>query len=443
MRPGVSVRRIVALLSVFLIGACGGDGPIGPSRPALITFNFLTPATVASVIVEISGPGIEPSVTLNIPVGPDSVARDTVSVSAGSGRRITVTAVDTAGIQTHRADTTVMLVSGANPSMSLRLIPLSSTLGITVTFGGVSLAIDDTTMRVMPVGDTLRIGAALFAPSGLALPGDSIAWGSSNPAIASVDAGLVRAVRAGSAVITASYRGATARVRIEVASGSLPAGLIAFYEFDGTLTSSVGAPAEFTNSGGVFVSDRIARLGSAISFPSLSSGAQRQWSDFPADSFTVSMWVRIEGQALGTGYHFFLWGSNPVSATPGVRISLDENWVARGCSSSESGYALVTRIGSTDVPALLDPQGCLPYSVISTWRHVAVSVRNGAGRVYVDGELESAFAPPAPIASTNATVFLGISSNASGVTARQLDSFAVWGRVLTDGEVRAVFLSTR
>lgn len=95
----------------------------------------ITPATVRTLIVQISGPGIDPEIVVNIPVGADSVARDTLEVPAGSGRRFIITAVDTAGIATHRGDTTVTLVPGVNPPLSIVMRPLASSVGITVTFG--------------------------------------------------------------------------------------------------------------------------------------------------------------------------------------------------------------------------------------------------------------------------------------------------------------------
>jgi hypothetical protein len=81
------------------------------------------------------GPGIDPSQLVNLPVDTTGVAAGTIETTAGSARRIVVTAVDTAGIATHRGDTTLTLVPGANPPLALVLRPLVASVGITVTFG--------------------------------------------------------------------------------------------------------------------------------------------------------------------------------------------------------------------------------------------------------------------------------------------------------------------
>ena len=105
---------------------------------AEVIVHALTPATVRTLVVAVSGPGIDPEIVVNIPVGADSVARDTLVVPAGSGRRFVITAVDTAGVATHRGDTTITLVPGVNSPLAIVLRPLASSVGITVTFGDVT-----------------------------------------------------------------------------------------------------------------------------------------------------------------------------------------------------------------------------------------------------------------------------------------------------------------
>lgn len=208
------------VVTIALVGAaiqaCAGDGPVGSERPSSVVLNFLTPATVRVITVTVSGPGISPAVTRNITVGTDSTARDTIVVTAGAGRRFVFSAFDTAGVETHRADTTIRLLAGVNAPLAIRLVSLSASVGVTVTFGGARLSVSDTSTRSIATGDTARITASALAPNGAAVPADSLVWASSNPAVAVVSGGLVRGVRAGTALVSASWRGTAVRIPVLV-----------------------------------------------------------------------------------------------------------------------------------------------------------------------------------------------------------------------------------
>lgn len=129
------LRSMLALVGVAVGVGCSGELPSEAVRTSAIVVHVLTPATIRSLIVQISGPGIDPELVVNIPVGEDSVARDTLEVPAGSARRFIITAVDTGGVATHRGDTTVTLVPGVNPPLAIVMRPLGASVGITVTFG--------------------------------------------------------------------------------------------------------------------------------------------------------------------------------------------------------------------------------------------------------------------------------------------------------------------
>lgn len=213
---GVVARaRWAAMVLVVGLASCA-EGPLETAREATVTMRFLTPATVRALIVDVSGPGIEPAVTVNVEVGPDTVATRTLTLPAGSARRFVVTAVDTAGVATHRADTTITLQAGTNPALAMRVAPLSGTLGITVTFGGARVTVAGTATRTLAEGDTVRILATATRGNGSAVPADSLEWGSENPAIATVTGGLVTGIREGSTEVTVSYQGISVPIAITV-----------------------------------------------------------------------------------------------------------------------------------------------------------------------------------------------------------------------------------
>ena len=213
----------LALGALMAVLASCAEGPAAVSGPAQVLLNFLTPATVRSVSVEASGPGISPAVIVNLPVGADSTARGTLTLTAGAGRRFVITAFDSTGVATHRADTTVTLVAGNNTPLSLRVTPLASSLGITVVFGGVRVTVADTTTRGLARGDTTRIVATATRANGTSIPADSLEWGTANPAVVAVSGGLLTGLRPGATTVAVSYRGASAAVAVQVVAIESPA----------------------------------------------------------------------------------------------------------------------------------------------------------------------------------------------------------------------------
>lgn len=210
--------RALALVLAALFGACTSDGVTGV-RDARVIAEFITPATVRALIVEVSGPGIDQTIVHNVTVGTDSIARDTLQLPAGSARRFVITAIDTAGVVTHRADTTVTLEGGALRALTIRLRPLDASLGITVTFGGSRLTVADTSWRRLTPGDTLRILATGITPGGAAVTASGLTWGSLDPSVFTVRDGLITAVREGVATLVVSYGGASVRLLVDVWSG--------------------------------------------------------------------------------------------------------------------------------------------------------------------------------------------------------------------------------
>lgn len=235
-----------AVLTAFRAGMLAAlvlsctEAPAGPAGRATVSMNFLSPATVRLIVVEVTGPGISPAVVANFPVAADSTARGTLDLPAGSGRRFVVSAVDSAGVTTHRADTTLTLQAGVNPALAIRLEPLAAALSMTVTFAGVRLTVLDTTTRSLAPGDSAILSAVAVRPSGDTVPPDSLVWGSPRPAVATVTRGLVRAVREGTVGVTVSFMGAAIPVRVEV--GGAPASLDVLQNpSDGTAGAALSA----------------------------------------------------------------------------------------------------------------------------------------------------------------------------------------------------------
>lgn len=131
MQRALRWRRVLTGLSLL---GCHADVATAPPDSSHVAVEAKALASTAGLTVEVSGPGIDPGLLFNIAVGHDGTARDTLTVPSGGGRRFVVTAVDTLGVATHRADTTVTLAPGPHPGIALVLRPLNTTVGVTITF---------------------------------------------------------------------------------------------------------------------------------------------------------------------------------------------------------------------------------------------------------------------------------------------------------------------
>ena len=219
-----SLRYIVVTAALALgAQACSDTTSPDDKRPAILPLYSITPATVRSLVVRVTGPGISPDLIVNIPVDTLGVARGDVAVLPGSPRNLTVTAVDTSGIVSHRADTTLRLIAGANPTLSLVLRPLTATAPIVVTFGSLVVTITNgpTTPRV---GDTATFAATVAGGYGPPVSPDSIGWASSDPSVVLFVGARATATRAGTTTVTASFHGAAATRIVTVGPASAVAG---------------------------------------------------------------------------------------------------------------------------------------------------------------------------------------------------------------------------
>lgn len=168
--------------------------------------------------------------------------------------------VDSAGLVGARA------VGTTRVTATVEGVTGAATISVVDTVTAVASVEIAPTGATLVVGDTVRFGATARAASGLALPGAPIAWQSSNPSVATVDAqGLVTATGTGQTQLSASSGGVqgtanvvvqalppvpVALVRIEpdsveVATGSEVALVARLYSASGTTLS--GRPVTWSS----------------------------------------------------------------------------------------------------------------------------------------------------------------------------------------------------
>jgi len=383
-------KLVLALVVAVGMAACSADGPLGGGRVSTVTMRFLTPATVKSLIVEVTGPGIDPAVVMNIEVGADTVATGSLTLPSGSARRFVVTAVDTAGVQTHRADTTITLQAGANPSLAMRLEPLPSTLGITVTFGGIRMLVTDTSTIALGVGASATTLALALRASGDTVPPDSLSWGTSNPAIATVIGGVVTGVRTGEAVVSVSYQGAVALRRVLVGTNTSPVeaplGASSVFLFQGALSNAVNVALGGSGSALTFTANRFGVTSSAILFSGVNEAELPAGVIDDLPSGTLALWIR---QDAGTGYSNVLTKNCASVECDASRVFfLTINGCADGNGLPTSGATgqLCWQSGNY----VVSPAN-FPFSAPltpGTWSHVAITWGDGQLSLYRDGALD-------------------------------------------------------
>jgi len=204
-----------AAVALLAVAACEGLFP-PEDTTARVIVSLTVPSVVQSVEIVVTGPGLDSAITLTRTVSSGTTRTDTLTVRAGSNRRVVVTGRDAASVATHRGESTVTLRAGTNPPVALALDPLQATLELVVTFRNASVVVGDTTPRLMAVGDTAAVSAIAVTPSGSVVAPVEVSWGSTNPAVMRAERGRAIAVRPGTAVLVVSYAGQAVRVPVTV-----------------------------------------------------------------------------------------------------------------------------------------------------------------------------------------------------------------------------------
>lgn len=370
MRSSPISRWLALFTLLVMLGACA-DGATSPREPlASITFFSITPATVRSLLVQVSGPGIFPTLTVNLPVDTAGVASGTLRLLPGPGRHIVVSALDTSGIVSHMADTTVRLVAGDNPSITLVLKPLVASAPIVVTFGSIGITIT-TGPTAMTVADTATFGATVSGVYGGPVPPDSIAWGSSDPSVLRFSGALATATRPGTVSVTASFHGALATRTVTVAPDTSIVGTFLIEQYGPSCCLQL---ALFHLPGGA----------ATVVIP-----ANSGQGDLSPDKTAIAYWRPFVNQifkSAADGSGEVIIASGAINYTPRWAASGQQLTVTRevggGAVAREiflmnadgSGLTRLTNNGSVDEFAHLSPDGT---------RVVFESQRDGNAEIYV------------------------------------------------------------
>ena len=207
---------ILPVVFAALVLGCSHEAtaPKSANEAVLVLNANLNGTAVASVVVEVTGPGIPDTLVFNLTVA-NGQASGTLRVPAGSARVITVHAFDAQGIETHRGSTTIDVQPGTNNAVTVVLTSLVGSQPIVVTVGALIITVKPDSSS-LNVGDTLRLHAVVTDSLGdtVNVP---VSWASTNPGIVSVDTlGLASGKNAGSIRAVAVYGSAAGTALIVV-----------------------------------------------------------------------------------------------------------------------------------------------------------------------------------------------------------------------------------
>jgi hypothetical protein len=209
------VLTVVGAFAALALAACETSRVTQPPVDGTLTVQVsLTSATITSLTLEVTGPGIAEPLMANLTLS-GSTASTSLEVPAGADRRFVVKGYDAAGILVYQGEKTSSVQSGQALSLAITLSALTSAATVTVTVGGV-------TVTLTPGATQLAVGAtstwtASASENGVAVVNPAILWASSVPTVASVGStGTVTGHAPGTARIVATFRGVAAGAEITV-----------------------------------------------------------------------------------------------------------------------------------------------------------------------------------------------------------------------------------
>lgn len=214
-RRGLTVGAAFALQA--LIGGCADSatGPNDATNAHMVVSAAVAGTPIATLVVEVTGPGITQALAFNI-TAVNGFASGTIRVPPGVNRNIRVRAFDTNGDITHEGNKLIELVRpGANPDVSIPMIPQPGQIAITVQIGNIAIALNQTNVT-LGGGRVVLLTATVTAANGdvLSVP---VNWATTNPSVASVaTTGHVVGLWEGSAQVVATFAGVAAAANVTV-----------------------------------------------------------------------------------------------------------------------------------------------------------------------------------------------------------------------------------
>ncbi len=204
---------VAVVIDGNVVAAGGGSTKVvasaGPVADTLKVDVVQVPASVSVTPdpISLNGPG-------------DTIRATGIVLDAGGsaipGESITWTSTDPA-IATVDGDGLVSGVSVGESTITATSGSLSVDVAVSVTQTPASVTLSADSVLLSALGETATVEAVVRSANGDVVQGASVTWTSSDPAIASVEAGRITAIAFGSATVTASAGSQTAEVVVVIA----------------------------------------------------------------------------------------------------------------------------------------------------------------------------------------------------------------------------------
>lgn len=199
-RYGLLFTRYVVILIVATLAACGKDSPTEPAR-------ISSSIVLSSISVIITAIGQTLQINAKVLDQDNNVLTD--STIAWSSSNPAVASVSSSGL--------VTVVSGGIAQIKATSGGVSAVANVQVAQVAVRVAIAPTSVTLALLGESVQLEAEAYDSGNAPIPGASVTWSSSIPAVATVSStGLVTAVSNGTARITAESESVTSSIEVVV-----------------------------------------------------------------------------------------------------------------------------------------------------------------------------------------------------------------------------------
>src|SRR6185503_18423382 len=190
------VRQMVAgAVAAVLMAGTGCRESNSPPRsvapedvPRLaVVVSLANAPEIVQVRLRVTAPDLRDTLRFALTIQ-DSTARGTAIVPPGAQRKFTLQALDSMQIMRYEGSSTVDVISGVNPPLTITMLPVAPSGEIPI-IGSVSSYV----ITVAPAADTLAVGtqtgltATIRDASGQVVPGVTPTWRSLDNTVATVD----------------------------------------------------------------------------------------------------------------------------------------------------------------------------------------------------------------------------------------------------------------
>ena len=180
----LSVSLQILLLAIFWLSCDNPGVPPLSSGAARLRVTVAVSADITDLVIEVTAPDIGTPLQFNLEIH-DRVASGTITLAAGSERTLRFRAYNEESIETHRGETTVDIVAGTNPTVSVVLAPLLGDQPLIAYVGSILLTITPRRDTVW-VDGTLQLHAAVIDADSNVI-GERVHWGSMDVSKATID----------------------------------------------------------------------------------------------------------------------------------------------------------------------------------------------------------------------------------------------------------------